>query len=176
MTSTKENIRKLIKNSRLDRAPRKQEPGLRALAGTALLGVPSTPSLASSRSVSVGSNIGDNLLAPSFAGFDNMSQRQGLVEEVRSTTPSPASHAAVLSSMEHDKPVASGNGVSVSINLAEPMLFLQGYDPGDLEERSTSMLRGSLQLRVTKAAKIKTIYLKFRGRAETEWPEGAYWI
>lgn len=34
------------------------------------------------------------------------------------------------------------------------------------------MLRGSLQLRVTKATKIKAITLKFRGKAITKWPEG----
>lgn len=70
------------------------------------------------------------------------------------------------------KPLASANGVSISITLAEPMLFLQGFDQSELANRTTSMLRGSFHLKVSKTAKIKTISLNFRGRAETEWPEG----
>ncbi|KAL9590983.1 MAG: hypothetical protein Q9203_000179 [Teloschistes exilis] len=70
------------------------------------------------------------------------------------------------------KPLASANGVSLSITLAEPILFLQGFDQSELGNRTTSMLRGSLHLKVSKNAKIKTISLDFRGRAETEWPEG----
>lgn len=71
-----------------------------------------------------------------------------------------------------DKPLASGSGVQVSINLAEPVLFLQGFDQGDHSERNTAMLRGTLHLRVTKSAKIKAVTLKFKGKALTKWPEG----
>lgn len=71
-----------------------------------------------------------------------------------------------------EKPLASGNGVALSIMLAEPVLFLQGYDQSELANSTTTMLRGSFHLRVSKAAKIKAITLNFRGRAETEWPEG----
>jgi len=74
-----------------------------------------------------------------------------------------------------EKPIASGNGVSISIALAEPVLFLQGYDQHDTSNRTTAMLRGSFHLKVVKSAKIKTVTLKFRGRAETEWPEGVSW-
>ena len=52
------------------------------------------------------------------------------------------------------------------------MLFLQGFDQSELGDRNTTMLRGTLSLRVSKSAKIKNISLNFRGRAETEWPEG----
>lgn len=72
-----------------------------------------------------------------------------------------------------EKPLASGNGVALSIMLAEPVLFLQGYDQSELANSTTTMLRGSFHLRVSKAAKIKAITLNFRGRAETEWPEGS---
>jgi hypothetical protein len=71
-----------------------------------------------------------------------------------------------------EKPVASGNGVSISISLAEPVLFLQGFDQNDTASRSTTMLRGSLLIRVAKQAKLKSISLNFRGRSETDWPEG----
>lgn len=74
----------------------------------------------------------------------------------------------------YEKPLASGNGVSLSINLAEPVLFLQGFDQSVVGNQSTTMLRGSFHLRVSKTAKVKSVSLKFSGRAETEWPEGAY--
>ena len=72
-----------------------------------------------------------------------------------------------------EKPLASGNGISVSIALAEPILFLQGFEQGDLRaNRSTAMLRGSLHLKVQKSAKLKAVSLRFRGQANTNWPEG----
>jgi arrestin-related trafficking adapter 3/6 len=71
-----------------------------------------------------------------------------------------------------EKPVAAGNGVSVIVSLAEPVLFLQGYDANDPSTHSTTMLRGSLLLRVTKQAKLKSVSLNFRGKSETDWPEG----
>lgn len=71
------------------------------------------------------------------------------------------------------KPLASGNGVALSVGLAEPVIFLQGFEQGDLQSnRSTAMLRGSLHLRISKPAKIKAVTLRFRGRALTKWPEG----
>lgn len=73
-----------------------------------------------------------------------------------------------------EKPIATGNGIAVSIALAEPILFLQGFDQSELANQTTTMLRGSLHLKVTKTAKIKTVTLKFRGRSETEWPEGNF--
>jgi hypothetical protein len=71
-----------------------------------------------------------------------------------------------------DKPLASGNGVSVGVTLTEPVLFLQGFEQSDASDRSTAMLRGTLNLKVTKPTKIKAITLKFRGKALTKWPEG----
>ena len=78
--------------------------------------------------------------------------------------------------VETEKPVASGNGVAVSIILAEPNIFLNGLDHDGTTRDSTSsssaLLRGKLQLNVTKSAKIKAVTLKFTGKARTEWPEG----
>lgn len=85
--------------------------------------------------------------------------------------------ADVLKSMQpDDKPVTQGNGVQVSIVLAEPALFLQGFEQSESQSGTgnTAMLRGSLQLRITKAAKIKTVTLKFKGKATTQWPEGGF--
>ncbi|KAK5118885.1 hypothetical protein LTR62_000095 [Meristemomyces frigidus] len=74
--------------------------------------------------------------------------------------------------LQDDKPVASGNGVTMAIHLAEPMLFLQGFENTESSPGNTAMLRGSLHLRVQKAAKIKAVTLKFKGKALTRWPEG----
>jgi len=94
--------------------------------------------------------------------------------EERSASPVKNVIAADISHrIPDEKPLASGNGVSVGIALAEPVLFLQGFDQGDLQaNRSTAMLRGSLHLKVSKPAKIKAVTLRFRGRATTKWPEG----
>lgn len=110
--------------------------------------------------------------------------RPSLVENVRTAsvsetprsptrpTSSNVQRATLPNTLGEETYLASGNGISMSIALAEPMLFLQGFDQTDLGDRNTTMLRGTLSLRVSKSAKIKTISLSFRGRAETEWPEG----
>lgn len=74
--------------------------------------------------------------------------------------------------LEDEKPVAYGNGVSVGIHLAEPVLFLQGFENTEASPGNTAMLRGSLHVRIQKSAKLKAITLKFRGRSITKWPEG----
>ncbi|KAK4098942.1 hypothetical protein N658DRAFT_517734 [Parathielavia hyrcaniae] len=77
---------------------------------------------------------------------------------------------------EIQKPVASGSGVSCSILLAEPNVFLTGFDHDHNTRRAgqttSALLRGKLQLNVSKNVKIKSITLKLVGKARTEWPEG----
>ncbi|KAI4270061.1 MAG: hypothetical protein LQ337_006918 [Flavoplaca oasis] len=109
--------------------------------------------------------------------ISGMLHRPSLSEDVRTASNASAgsnggSTAFGAADLSDVKPLASANGVSISITLAEPVLFLQGFDQSELGNRTTSMLRGSLHLKVSKSAKIKTISLNFRGRAETEWPEG----
>lgn len=108
--------------------------------------------------------------------ISGMIHRPSLVQDVRrnstNSISSNGSSAATVPNMGEEKPIASGNGVSLSIALAEPVLFLQGMDQSELGNQTTTMLRGTFHLRVSKSAKIKTISLAFRGRAETEWPEG----
>lgn len=101
--------------------------------------------------------------------------RPGLVESVRTASGRAATKnisTNVVRTVPEEKPLASGNGIGVGISLAEPVLFLQGFEQTETSERSTAMLRGSLHLRVSKPAKIKAITLKFRGKATTKWPEG----
>lgn len=85
----------------------------------------------------------------------------------------PTNTDGFIPSLDSDeKPLASGNGVSAFIYLAEPVLFLQGFDNHEHTPGNTAMLRGSMHLKVQKSAKIKTVSLKFRGKAVTRWPEG----
>lgn len=76
-----------------------------------------------------------------------------------------------------ERPVASGTGMSCSILLAEPNVFLAGFDHETAYTRldnntATAFIRGKLQLNITKNTKIKSVTLMLRGRARTEWPEG----
>lgn len=62
----------------------------------------------------------------------------------------------------------------MTIKLAEPILFLQGFDHHEFQNRAPAMLRGSLVVRVNKTTKVKAIGLTFRGKARTDWPEGMF--
>jgi len=77
---------------------------------------------------------------------------------------------------DQEKPVCSNGGVSCYITLAEPTIFLTGLDHDgttrDSSNSSQAMVRGKLQLKITKSVKIKAVTLKFTGKARTEWPEG----
>ena len=102
--------------------------------------------------------------------------RPSLVESHRSSARSSVKSmmSSSVKTLAEDKPLASGNGISVGVSLTEPLLFLQGFEQSDSSERSTAMLRGTLNLKVTKVSKIKAITLKFRGKAITKWPEGTF--
>lgn len=89
-----------------------------------------------------------------------------------SITTRPALGAKVGSG---ERPLASVKGVSCNIILAEPHVYLTGFDHGNhthSSQNSTAMIRGRLILKVAKGAKIKAITLSFSGKACTEWPEG----
>ncbi|KAK8019189.1 hypothetical protein PG990_004327 [Apiospora arundinis] len=95
----------------------------------------------------------------------------------RGSLMSMRSAKSIMSSVtEVPKPVASGSGVSCSIVLAEPNVFLTGFEhdghPRHETANSTALLRGKLQLDVTKNVKLKSVTLKLVGKARTEWPEG----
>lgn len=68
-----------------------------------------------------------------------------------------------------EKPIVSGDGIHVFVALAEPVLILQGFHEHD--STSEKVLRGALNLRVSQSVKIKELTLRFRGVANTIWPE-----
>lgn len=75
--------------------------------------------------------------------------------------------------LRNEKIVATGSGLTVGLALAEPVLYLQGYDPNDPSSKKSAILRGQIHLKVTKCVKIKKISICFRGHARTDWPDGA---
>ena len=93
-----------------------------------------------------------------------------------STTPTAGSRPVkALQLQAEDRPIASAAGVSCSIILAEPHVYMSGFDHTNnthSTHNSTAMIRGKLVLNVTKIAKIKAVTLSFWGKARTEWPEG----
>ncbi|KAG7290043.1 hypothetical protein NEMBOFW57_000035 [Staphylotrichum longicolle] len=101
-----------------------------------------------------------------------------VVNSNRNSVMSMRSAKAMMSSSvsEVQKPVASGSGLTCSILLAEPNVFLSGFDHDHHTRRggqtTSALLRGKLQLNVSKNVKIKSVTLKLVGKARTEWPEG----
>jgi arrestin-related trafficking adapter 3/6 len=116
-----------------------------------------------------------NRAGPSVGSpVSGMVHRPQLAEELRTVSgqTNSAESSTFVSALCDEKPIASGNGLSISISLAEPVLYLQGFDQNDSSSGTTTMLRGSLHLHVTKQTKLKSISLNFKGRSETDWPEG----
>lgn len=62
--------------------------------------------------------------------------------------------------------------MSLFVRLAEPILYLQGFEQDGESRHAPAILRGSVVLRITKSTKLRSISLTFIGRARTEWPEG----
>ncbi|KAI1170145.1 hypothetical protein F4777DRAFT_135996 [Nemania sp. FL0916] len=115
--------------------------------------------------------------APIPAGRRASMMSTALHSAHRNSGLSVRSAKSVMSSVtEVPKPVASGSGVQCSIILAEPNVFLTGFEhdghPRHETTNSTALLRGKLQLSVTKNVKLRSVTLKLHGKARTEWPEG----
>ncbi|ODV90850.1 hypothetical protein CANCADRAFT_19095, partial [Tortispora caseinolytica NRRL Y-17796] len=72
------------------------------------------------------------------------------------------------------KPTASqpSSGLSIAINLAEPVIYMHGFHESDWVDQPAQMLRGTLVVSVTRPTKIKAISLNFSGHSITHWPEG----
>ncbi|SZF02510.1 unnamed protein product [Blumeria hordei] len=122
-------------------------------------------------------SLGENSWRPT-TNAENLTPRNSV------SLPSPRSSLTGISnytlprlSTDSEKPLASGNGVSCYILMAEPVIFLMGLDHDGTTRDShganaTALLRGTLRLNVTKSTKIKSVSLKFTGKARTLWPEG----
>ncbi|KAK2813403.1 hypothetical protein FQN50_000719 [Emmonsiellopsis sp. PD_5] len=104
---------------------------------------------------------------------ESLSSRSSMVESPNSPNYPPLQFDTLPTLLpQNEKVIASSNGVTVSVFLGEPVLFLEGLNPNNNACTKTSFLRGTLRLRLTKSAKIKKIYLNFKGLAQTNWPDG----
>ena len=158
--------------------PRSTTARSSSLASQRSVDVDPTTSAAREMLLGEGGNNGNSRPNTVVGGpISGMLHRPALADNIRtaSTESGRSISNSAATAIADEKPIASGNGVSISIALAEPVLFLQGYDQHDATNRTTAMLRGSFHLKVVKSAKIKAVTLRFRGRAETEWPEGVSW-
>lgn len=85
---------------------------------------------------------------------------------------SVAASCSAMPALRNERVVATGNGITVSIALAEPLVFLPGYDHADPSTKRSAILRGHLHIKTTKSVKIKKVSICFRGQAQTDWPDG----
>lgn len=102
------------------------------------------------------------------------SHAQSLLQASPIGRPRSRSTNSILSGVEKPLASTSGGAVSMTIVLQEPALFLRGNESTDYTERSSTMLRGKLVVKINKATKVKGITLAFKGRTRTEWPEGKF--
>ncbi|QGA19068.1 hypothetical protein EYB26_006756 [Talaromyces marneffei] len=77
-----------------------------------------------------------------------------------------------MPTLRNERVVATGNGITVSVALAEPLVFLPGYDHSDPSTKRSAILRGHLHIKTTKSVKVKKVSICFRGQAQTDWPDG----
>ena len=119
---------------------------------------------------SLSSSTATTLAASPTAAADTAAADGGLTGE--QPLPPAGVHRPIPSHM-FDKPQVSSRGgaLAMAIQLAEPILYLQGLDSHDPNRRS-ALLRGSLIVRIAKPTKIRAVTLTFCGKARTIWPEG----
>ncbi|CAA21162.1 putative arrestin-related trafficking adapter C2D10.04 [Schizosaccharomyces pombe] len=144
----------------------------------------SKPSLSSiNNSNNSSSNTGGNVLPnPALTPVRNMSNKPPLTWSPSSANLFGTSKVtSIIGNNVSDvvppvikKALASshGGGMSLSIVLLEPVLYLAGFDLNECQIENPALLRGALVLRVAKPANIRGISLSFTGRSRTEWPEG----
>jgi hypothetical protein len=89
---------------------------------------------------------------------------------------SPRSESPALLEGGPSPIIASQSGISCSIVLAEPYVYLSGFEDRERDllpnPHNTAMVRGKMILNITKSTKVKAVTLKFYGTAQTQWPEG----
>lgn len=107
--------------------------------------------------------------------------RLGGVGRDRSSTISTAHSKSSITVAERPvkdaKSLMSGNGITCNFELAEPVVYLTGFDRdnrGHAQQNTSAIIRGKLVMNVQKSVKIKAVTVRFFGKARTEWPEGEF--
>lgn len=154
-------------------------------AAAALLPVSSSHGLLPMNSNRPTGRVEDNTMASSLvaASLQGLPNRRNIAQIVATPLPripiSPAHAKAPITvqsrPLPSEKPLISGSGITCSIQLAEPHVYLTGFDHdgrGNVAQNTAALIRGKLILNVHKSVKIKAVTLRFYGKARTEWPEG----
>jgi arrestin-related trafficking adapter 3/6 len=89
-------------------------------------------------------------------GIDSLLDRSS----TRSTPKGPSPRASV-----------SASGFSMTVELAEPVLHLEGFDGSHTQVHRSTVLRGLLRLDVTRRVSLRGLSLTFQAMSKTEWPE-----
>ena len=63
------------------------------------------------------------------------------------------------------------DAVTLTIELAEPNLYLEGFNYRHRTEHQSAVLRGVLHLHVKQKVTLRELSLQFQGHSETIWPE-----
>ncbi|KAJ5318001.1 hypothetical protein N7508_002509 [Penicillium antarcticum] len=72
----------------------------------------------------------------------------------------------------NEEVMTSADGITVTLALAEPVVYLPHLDSADPATARSVMLSGHLRLRLTKTIKIKKVELVFKGVAQTKISDG----
>jgi hypothetical protein len=127
-----------------------------------------------------GDVMASSLVGGSLQGLPNRRNAARIAATVSGTPVSSAQAKGPIAvqsrPLSSEKPLISGNGITCSIQLAEPHVYLTGFDHdgrGNVEN-AAALIRGKLILNVQKSVKIKAVTLRFYGKARTEWPERKY--
>ncbi|TGZ84603.1 hypothetical protein EX30DRAFT_298900, partial [Ascodesmis nigricans] len=150
--------------------PPSQTPPRRVMGG-GISGIPSHAASAG-RSVSMPVTVARPRAQTVGSGADAAANYRHSMYDLDRLQGVVANGVGVGTPLEKPQASTSGGAVTMTIQLAEPVLFLQGFDHSEYSNRAPAMLRGTLLVRVNKPTKIKSIALTFRGKARTDWPEG----
>lgn len=74
--------------------------------------------------------------------------------------------------LRNEEVTTSANGITVSLALAEPVVYLPQLIPANPPTVRPVMLSGHLRLRLTKAIKIKKVEVVFMGTAQAKSSKG----
>ena len=73
--------------------------------------------------------------------------------------------------LEHRPTPSRTDDLALSIELAEPTIFLHGYDVLESASHHPAVIRGVVRLKVFKHVALRTLNLVLRGTSESIWPE-----
>ena len=68
-------------------------------------------------------------------------------------------------------PSTSNNAFTLSLELAEPILYMEGFEYPHTNVHRSAVLRGFMRLNVIKKTDMSEVSLDFRGVSQTVWPE-----